>query len=651
MAEQADALEQAEALEARKVAEESREKEWRGQSFMRDVFLGNFRIDLLERLSLDAPSRPEFWEFYRKMSDFLRDHVDSSEIDATGEYPPHVVRGLAELGAFGMKIPKEYGGLGLTHPEYVRVMELIGAYDGNVIALLSAHQAIGVPQPVKLFGTEEQKKRFLPRCAKGAISAFALTEPAVGSDPARLATTAELSDDGDHYVLNGQKLWCTNGTLAELIVVMARNPATKRINCFVVEMDWPGVSVDHRCHFMGLRALANGVISFDNVKVPKENRIGNDGDGLKIALVTLNTGRLSLPAATAGSGKRFVEVVRKWSNARIQWGVPVGKHEAVAHKNAHILASTFAMESIAYVVGELADMKGVDIRLEAAAAKEWNTVRNWRLSDETLQIRGGRGYETERSLEARGEPGIGIERIVRDNRINLIFEGSSEIMHLFIAREAVDKHLQVSGKLVDPDASIGQRLGALPKIIAFYSWWYPTRWLRWSFWPSFSRYGKLAKHLRYAARASARLARNTFHGMARFGPGLERRQGFLFRVVDIGLEIFALASTIRHAHKLQQEGFEDAARAVDLADFFARQTRRNIDALFRQLWRNDDARATRIGQELLAGKHTWIERGVDPLPFTAEDLRPKSMDEILSERQKGRKSETVEEEPPAVRIA
>ena len=634
------------AQEARKVAEESREKVWHGQSFMRDVFLGNFRIDLLERLSLDEPQSPEFWEFYRKMGDFLRDKVDSAEIDATGEYPPAMVRGLAELGAFGMKIPREYGGLGLTHPEYVRAMELVGSRDANIVALLSAHQAIGVPQPVKLFGTEEQKKRFLPRCAKGAISAFALTEPAVGSDPARLATTAELSEDGEHYVLNGQKLWCTNGTLAELIVVMARNPATKKINCLVVEMDWPGVKVDHRCHFMGLRALANAEISFDNVKVPKENLIGKDGDGLKIALVTLNTGRLSMPAATAGGAKMFVEVVRKWSNARVQWGVPVGQHEAIALKNAHILSSAFAMESVARVVGELADQKDADIRLEAAAAKEWNTVRHWKLADETLQVRGGRGYETERSLKARGEPGIAIERAMRDSRINLIFEGSSEIMHLFIAREAVDKHLQVAGELVDPKSSIGQRLGALPKIVAFYSWWYPTRWLRWSLWPSFSRYGKLAKHLRYASRASARLARNTFHGMARFGPGLERRQGFLFRIVDIGLEIFALASTVRHAHKLQQDGSEEATNAVDLADFFARQTRRNIDLLFHQLWRNDDAHATRVGQDLLAGKHTWLERGITPLPYTAEDLRPKTMDEILRDREQ-RKGEPAEEQPAA----
>ena len=634
------------AQEARRVAEESREKSWRGQSFMRDVFLGNFRIDLLERLTLDEPDRPEFWEFHHRLADFLRDKVDPAEIDASGEYPPEVIAGLAELGAFGLKIPTEYGGLGLTHPEYVRVMQLLGGHDGNVAALLSAHQAIGVPQPIKLFGTEEQKKRFLPRCARGAISAFALTELSAGSDPARLGTTAELSEDGEHYVLNGQKLWCTNVTLADLIVVMARNPATKRINCLVVEMDWPGVKVEHRSRFMGLRALANGVVSFDNVKIPKDNLIGKDGDGLKIALVTLNTGRLSLPAGTSGSAKRFVEVVRKWSNARVQWGVPIGKHEAIAHKNAYILSSAFAMESIAYVVGELADHEDADIRLEAAAAKEWNSVRNWKLSDETLQVRGGRGFETEHSLLACGEAGIGIERAMRDNRVNLIFEGSSEIMHLFIAREAVDKHLRVAGKLIDPKASIGQRLGALPKILAFYAWWYPTRWFRWSLWPSFSRYGKLAKHLRYASRASARLARNTFHGIARFGPSLERRQGFLFRIIDIGIEIFALATTVRYAQKLQQDGAEEAAQAVDLADFFARQTRRNIDTLFHQLWHNDDARAARVGQDLLAGKHTWLERGIEPLPYTAEDLRPKSMEEILEEREQ-KKSEPAKEKPAA----
>jgi alkylation response protein AidB-like acyl-CoA dehydrogenase len=561
--------------------------------------------------------------------------VDPVAIDTSGEYPDDVVRGLAELGAFGMKIPTEYGGLGLTHPEYVTVMELLGSHDANVTALLSAHQAIGVPQPIKLFGTEEQKRRFLPRCARGAISAFALTEPAVGSDPARLATSAAATEDGAAFVLNGQKLWCTNGTLAELIVVMARDVDTDRISAFVVDMDTPGVTVTHRCHFMGLRALANAFIDFDNVRVPRDNLIGDVGDGLKIALVTLNTGRLSLPAATAGIAKRCTEIVRKWSNARVQWGKPVGEHEAVAHMNAGIATTTFAMDALAHVVGELADRDDVDIRLEAAAAKEWNTVRAWELVDDTLQVRGGRGYETERSLAGRGEPAIGVERAMRDCRVNLIFEGSSEIMHLFMAREAVDKHLEVAGALVDPKASAGARLRALPRIALFYAWWYPTRWLGWGQWPRYARYGSLARHLRFANRACRKLARSVFHGMVVYRAGLERKQAFLFRAVDIAMELFAITASVCRARALQRSGADTAAAAEELADMVARRSRRRVRALFAELWRNDDARMYRTGRRLLDGRYQWLERGAMPLPYEEAELVPQTMDQALAERDRG----------------
>ncbi|MEZ6186319.1 MAG: acyl-CoA dehydrogenase family protein [Planctomycetota bacterium] len=268
-----------EELKSRDLAEASREKVWNGDSFIKELFLGRFRPDIMDPFPVEEPTRPEFLEWFEKLKTFLLEKVDPIEIDRTGEYPEDVVQGLRELGAFGIKIPKEYGGLGLTHPEYVRVMQFLGAYDANVTALLSAHQAIGVPQPVKLFGDEALKKEYLPRCAKGAISAFALTEPAVGSDPARLETKAELSEDGEHWILNGTKLWCTNGTLAELLVVMARNPKTERINAYVVETAWEGVKIEHRCRFMGLKALGNAVVSFTNVKVPKGNLIGEDGAG------------------------------------------------------------------------------------------------------------------------------------------------------------------------------------------------------------------------------------------------------------------------------------------------------------------------------------------------------------------------------------
>jgi alkylation response protein AidB-like acyl-CoA dehydrogenase len=595
--------------ESRKVAEASRESEWKQPSFLREMFLGNFRLDLIYPYPFDEEERPEFAAFYRALKEFVENEVDPVQIDATGEYPDHVVDGLRKLGAFGMKIPKKYGGLGFTNVEYQKVMHLFGSVDGNLSALLSAHQSIGVPQPLKLFGSENLKKKYLPRCAAGEISAFALTEPQVGSDPARLTTDAVRTPEGD-YILNGEKLWCTNGTLAKLLVVMARDPKSKKISAFVVETAWPGVKIEHRCHFMGLRALANAVISFTDVRVPAENLIGEEGKGLKIALTTLNDGRLSIPNGSVGSAKVCIEICRKWASERVQWGKPVGKHEAITHKLADMAATTFAMESIVLLATEMSDRGGFDIRLEAAACKEWNSARTWEIVDETMQIRGGRGYETELSLAARGEEPIGVERMMRDYRINKIFEGSSEIMHLFMAREAVDKHLQVAGSLIDPEKPLAEKLGDLPNMAAFYASWYPTRYVGWGHWPSFSEFGDLATHLRFVDRSTRRLARQIFHGMVVFQGALQNKQGFLFRIVDIANELFAVAASVSRAQSLAEQGHPDAAKAAELADLFCRNARRTIGRLFRALWSNDDVRKYKVGLRVLDGSHAWLEKGI-----------------------------------------
>jgi len=595
--------------ESRDVAEHAREKEWKQPSFIRELFLGNFRLDLIHPFPTRS-GRPEFIEFRTRFERFLAEKVDPTEIDVSGEYPADVIEGLKKIGAFGMKIPTEYGGLGLNQVEYSQIMELLGNYCGNLSALLSAHQSIGVPQPLKVFGTEEQKRKFLPRCAAGAISAFALTEPSVGSDPAQLQTTAELSADGTEYVLNGEKLWCTNGTLAELLVVMTRSPETKRISAFVVEASAPGVTVEHRCRFMGLRALSNAVIRFKNVRVPKTHLIGKEGQGLKIALVTLNTGRLSLPAGATGSAKRCLQICREWASEREQWGVPIGKHQAIGSKLADMAATTFGMDSLSLLASEMADRGNYDIRLEAAAAKEWNTVEGWRIVDDTMQIRGGRGYETESSLASRGDKPTAVERMMRDFRINTIFEGSSEIMHLFMAREAVDKHLQVAGALVDPHKTAGAKIAALPGIAAFYAWWYPTRWVGWGRWPRYSEFGRLAKHLRFVERNARKLARQSFHGMLVHGPKLERRQSFLFRVVDVANELFVMAASCSRAARMRGENHAQAKQAERLADLLCRRSRRRVKANFKALWSNDDKAKHLVSKSVLSAEQAWLEQGL-----------------------------------------
>ena len=575
------------------------------KSFVADLFMGRANFGKLMPFPEQThEDRDQGDAFLQRLEKILHEQVDPDAIDRTGEIPDEVIKSLAGIGAFAIKVPVQYGGLGLSQTNYCRAAMLLGGYCGNLTALISAHQSIGVPQPLILFGTEEQKRRYLPRFARGEISAFALTENGVGSDPARMLTHAEPTPDGEAFILNGEKLWCTNGTRAGVIVVMAKTPpkivngvSKDQVTAFIVEMDSPGVEVVRRCRFMGLRALYNGVIRFTNVRVPRENILLGEGKGLRVALTTLNTGRLTLPAACVGLSKRCLDISTRWAAKREQWGAPIGKHAFIADKLARMAADTFAMESMTLYAASLVDQdKHADVRLEAALGKLWGTETAWRIVNDTMQIRGGRGYETADSLRARGEEAEPVERFMRDCRINTIFEGSSEIMRLFIAREALDPHLKVAGAVFNTKLPMKARIAAAVKAGMFYARWYPGLLV-----PKLSKVQgprsevgvALGCHLRFVERSSRRQARSLFHAMARFGPKLEREQLLLGRFVDIAAELFAMTASCARASSLADES------SVSLADYFCRTARLRIANLFRELSRNEDRRGYKLAQRLL----------------------------------------------------
>lgn len=604
---------------ARQVAEESRETEWAKPSFAKELFLGRLRLDLIHPHPRPTPAQRERGEaFLERLRDFCETQVDPFQIERDAKIPEHVVSGLAELGAFGMNTPEEYGGLGLSQVYYNRALMIANTAHSALGALLSAHQSIGVPKPLKLFGTEEQKRKFLPRLAAGAVSAFLLTEPDVGSDPARMGATAVPTEDGSAYILNGTKLWATNGVIAELMVVMAMIPKSEGhrggISAFIVERDWDGVSIDRRNSFMGIRGIENSVTKFENVRVPKENLIWDEGRGLKIALVTLNTGRLSLPATTASAAKLCLRYAREWSNERVQWGAAIGKHEAVAHMITDMAAKTFALEAVVELCGALADDERNDIRLEAAIAKLYCSEEAWKIADDLVQIRGGRGFETAESLRARGEKPVPAEQILRDLRITRIFEGSTEIMKLFIAREALDTHVQAAGALADPKATGSAKAKSAAKAGTFYARWFPQLLVGAGHAPlTYGEFGPLATHLRFVERSSRRLARDTFYGMMRWQAAMERKQGYMGRIVDIGCELFAMSAVAVRARLLAEDGLPGADTATELADVFCRGARRRVVQLFRELMDNDDNFNYKAAQKVLDGRYEWLEAGVvDP---------------------------------------
>ncbi|MFF3822041.1 acyl-CoA dehydrogenase family protein [Streptomyces bluensis] len=531
--------------------------------------------------------------FLSRLRDLCEKEVDSAGIERADRIPDHVIEGLKDLGALSIKIPRPYGGLGLSSRCYHRALMLTSTTHPALSELLAAHQAIGLAQPITLFGTEEQKREFLPRCVR-EISAFALTEADIGNDPYRMHTRAVYDPDSDSYVLDGLKTWTTNGVIADLLVVMAVVPAAEGgaggMTAFVVEADSPGVTVEHRGSFLGLRGLENGCIRLHHVVVPARNRIGAEGAGLAIALAAQDTGRLSLPAVCAAAAKWSLKIAREWSAVRVQWGRPIGQHDAVAGKLSFIAATAFALEAMVEVTGRRAERGDTDTRLDAELAKLFATEQACVVADELVQIRGGRGYETAESAAARGERGVPVEQLLRDIRVGRIFDGSSEALRGFLAHDLLASHRSsTTPREAAPTGRRARRDGHV-----------------------------LDAHLQFVEQTSRRLASE----LARIAGGpateLDERQRYLGRIVDIGADLYAMSASCVYADALDAVG----ASSTGLADAFCRQARLRVGHLLDRLDDNTDEQDRGLASSVLGGHHTWLEDGVvDPStdgPWIAE---------------------------------
>jgi len=601
------------------VSEAAREKDSKYPSFSLQLFMGRFESKMLHPFPHQSAEEKKIGdELCQKVEEYLQNNLDADEVDETRTIPDEVIKGLKEIGLFALKIPKDYGGLGLSQINYNRIMMKVASYCGSTAALLSAHQSIGVSQPLKNFGTPEQKKKYLPQISNGAISAFALTEPDVGSDPAQMKMTATLSADGKYYLLNGDKLWCTNGLIADLLIVMAKTEPKiingrekSQITAFIVEAKIPEIEIIHRCDFMGIRGIQNGLLRFTDVKVPVENILWDRGRGLALALQTLNVGRLTIPATCVGMAKQCLTIIRKWGKERIQWGKSVVSHEAGGDKVAFIASMTMALEGVTWLTSDWADQSDRDIRIDAAIAKLFCSEAAWKIIDLTMQLRGGRGYEKARSLKERGEEPFPVERMLRDARINTIVEGTSEIMRLFSAREALDPHLKRASGILRPGTSVGQKIKTLVQLMGFYGRWYPLLWVKGLKTGSYRELGQLARHYRYIEKTAPRLARALIHKCIKYGPGLEKKQLILGHLVDIGAELFAMGATVSYAIHLRKQGKDE--NAITLADHFCELARDRISGHFQALKDKHTKSAMNISQLLLDERLEWQEEGTTPI--------------------------------------
>lgn len=399
--------------------------------FVKNLFWGRFRSDLVFPYPQSSREEKEKCDrLLAELEDYLKNEHPSVLIDQEEYVPDWCFKRLFDMGVMGMTVPVEFGGLGLGVTSYNRVLEMIGRYCGSTSVIVSAHQSIGC-KAIMLFGTPEQKKRFLPKVAREYLSAFCLSEPNVGSDAAGQETRCEWNEKEQCYILNGEKKWSTSGALSGMFTVMAKQPLKDAktgkvkdgVTALICTPDMEGIDIFQKNRSKtGIRGTWQARIRFTNVKVPKENLLHKEGKGLNVALTCLNFGRCTLSAGIGGGAKRAFEQSTKWVQTRYQFSRPLADFELVQQRVARMSAYTYAMDAMLYLMTGMLDRHDTDIMVETAITKVFCSHFGWEVIDDAMQLMGGEGYVTENEFE----------RIWRDNRIHRIVEGSNEVMQSFV---------------------------------------------------------------------------------------------------------------------------------------------------------------------------------------------------------------------------
>jgi alkylation response protein AidB-like acyl-CoA dehydrogenase len=588
--------------------------------FLAGLFESDIRWKLFTSVEIPQMSSPAV-DFLDRFKTALLS-LDPERVDSEGELPEPVLKEFAQLGAFGIKIPRHYGGLEFTQSEYQKIATLCGSFDASLTVLLSAAQSIGVPEPLRLFGTDQQKAKYLPRLAQGEISGFALTERNVGCDISKVETYAvRVREHGKTigYRLTGEKFFITNSAkrdgefLSSMLVVIARivdrpeevsDPRTQKCyGAFIVETQWPGCSVT-RLRFEGVRAIYNGVPTFRNVYVPLENRLGGEEDGLRIALATLTVGRLTLPAACLGGLKQCLSLMRWWGKSRVQWNKPIGEHNLIGEKLCRVAAYTLALEAVMAFCGAWANKKG-DLRLESAASKILGSEWYWEAVNDLFQVRGGRGFMTAEAQRKSGEASLPVMRMLRDARINLVWEGTSEILRIWMAREALSPYIDrglafLAGTWADKFSA--------PLYYARMSCRSCLPFLPFGGTPFGNEYGRWVRFIEASAR---RLTRSTLMATIRHQQRLHNKQLLLQHLVNDSLLLFPMAAIIWYA---DQPGMRTKPGIRELVDYFCQDMADRLcppSSLGGRIRRHKkDSVVYRLAKVIMSGEYAWLEEGI-----------------------------------------